>query len=96
LEYSQQGQKINFNADSAFPSSNRKILRIELNYLRIPVTIQYSLFKATKSELSIHAGVSFGAAIKRKDNYQDIILEDILLPPAEKDIKSRLGNPRRN
>lgn len=32
LEYSQQGQNVNFNADSAFPSHNRQILKIELNY----------------------------------------------------------------
>ncbi len=30
VEYSQQGQNINFNADSAFPSTNRQMLEIEL------------------------------------------------------------------
>src|ERR1035437_3888478 len=88
LEYSQQGQNINFNADSAFPSI-RKILKIELNYFRIPVTINYSIFKMTKSELNIYSGISLGIASKRKDNYQNIILEDILLPPAEKRYKKK-------
>ncbi|CAN5190820.1 hypothetical protein BH20BAC1_BH20BAC1_23380 [soil metagenome] len=88
LEYSQQGQNINFNADSAFPSSNRQILKAELNYLRIPFTIGYSIFKIKTSEFNIYSGVSLGIAIKRKDNYQDIILERILLPPARDRYKS--------
>jgi len=89
LEYSQQGQNINFNADSAFPSVNRQILKIELNYLRIPFTINYSILKMKKSELNIYSGISLGLAIKRKDNYQNIILENILLPPAEKRYKNK-------
>ena len=88
LEYSQQGQNINFNADSAFPSDNRKILKIELNYLRIPVTINYSILKMAKSELNIYSGISLGIVNKRRDNYQDIILDFVLLGPAEKRYKS--------
>ncbi len=88
LEYSQQGQNINFNADSAFPSNNRKILRIEHSYLRIPLTVNYSIFKIKKSELNIYSGISLGMAIKRKDNYQDIIREYILLSSAEKRYKT--------
>lgn len=88
LEYSQQGQNINFNADSALPSSNRQILKAELNYLRIPFTVGYSIFKIRTSELHIYSGVSLGIAIKRKDNYQDIIIERILLPPARDRYKS--------
>lgn len=88
LEYSQQGQNINFNADSAFPSNNRQILRIELSYLRIPLKVNYSILKIKKSELNIYSGISLGMAIKRKDNYQNIILEDILLPPAKKRYKN--------
>lgn len=89
LEYSQQGQNISFNADSVHPSSNKVILKIELNYLRIPFTIHYSLFQMKKSELNIYSGISFGLATKRKDNYQNIILEDILLPTAEKRYKNK-------
>jgi hypothetical protein len=88
LEYSQQGQNVNFNADSAFPGNNRQILKIELNYMRIPFTIDYSLFKIKNSALTIYTGISLGIAIKRKDNYQDIILERILLPHAEKRYKN--------
>jgi len=88
LEYSQQGQNINFNADSAFPSSNRKILKVQLNYLRLPLTVGYSIYKTTNSNLNIYSGVSLGIAIKRRDNYQDIIIEDILLPPANKRYKN--------
>ena len=89
LEYAQQGQNISFIADSAFPSSNKKNLVIELNYFRIPLTIEYSIFKIKKSELKIYSGVSFGIATKRSDNYQYIILENILLPPAEKRYKNQ-------
>ena len=89
LEYSEQGQNINFNADSVFPSNTRKILEIELNYFRIPFTINYSILKETKSELNIYSGISFGIASKQRDNYQDIILERILLPPAEKRYKNK-------
>ena len=89
LEYSQQGQNISFNADSAFPSNNRRIFNIELNYLRIPLAIGYSVFKLKKSELDIYSGLSLGFVTKRKDNYQNIILEDILLPPADKRYKNQ-------
>ena len=89
LEYSQQGQNVNFNADSAYPSNNRQILKIELNYLRIPLTIDYTVFKMKKSALNIYSGISLGIAIKQNDNYQDIILEDILLPVAEKRYKNK-------
>lgn len=88
LEYSQQGQNINFNADSVFPSNNRKILKIELTYLRIPIIVQYSILKMEKAELNISSGVSLGVAVKRKDNYQGIILENTLLPPAEERYKN--------
>ena len=86
IEYSQQGQNINFNADSAFPSNNRKILKIELNYLRIPFTFNCSIFKIKKSELNIYSGISFGIATRRNDNYLDIIIqrEYINLPPSIK------------
>lgn len=89
FEYAQQGQNISFIADSAFPSSNKKNLVIELNYFRIPLTIEYSIFKIKKSELKIYSGVSFGIATKRSDNYQNIILENILLPPADKRYKNQ-------
>src|SRR5687768_17341244 len=49
LEYSQQGQNVNFNTNSAFPGNNRQILKIELNYLRIPLTVDYAIFKLKKS-----------------------------------------------
>ncbi len=89
LEYSPQGQNINFNADSALPSNNRQILKIGLNYLRIPFTINYTILKMKKSELNIYSGISFGIATKRKDNYQDIIVqrEYINLPPSVKRYK---------
>lgn len=88
LEYSRQGQNINFNADSVSPSDNKIIFKVELNYLRIPFTIGYSIFKINRSGLSIYSGLSLGIVIKRKDNYQNIILEDILLPPANKRYKN--------
>lgn len=89
LEYSQQGQNINFNADSALPSNNRQCLKVALNYFRIPFTINYSIFKMKKSTLNIYAGISFGMVTKREDNYQDIIVqrEYINLPPSAKRYK---------
>ena len=89
LEYSQQGQNVNFNADSALPSNNRQILKIDLNYFRIPFTINYTIFKMKNSELNIYSGISFGMATKCKDNYQDIIVqrEYINLPPSVKRYK---------
>lgn len=75
IEYSQQGQNINFNADSAFPSKSRKILKIELNYIRIPFTIGYSFLKIKKSALNIYGGISIGLATQRKDNYLDILIQ---------------------
>lgn len=33
VEYAQLGQNIKFNADSAYPSSNRVLFEVELNYL---------------------------------------------------------------
>ena len=89
IEYAQLGQDINFNADSVAPRNNRKILHIELNYLRIPLTINYSILQRKNAELILYSGVSFGLAIERKDNYQYIILENILLPPAEKRYKEK-------
>lgn len=89
LEYSQQGQNISFNADSAFPSSKIQVLKIELNYVRIPFIIQYSILKWQHSELSIFSGISLGFVTKRKDNYQNIILEYILLSPASKRYKNK-------
>ncbi len=90
IEYSQQGQNINFNADSAFPSYNRKIFKIELSYFRIPFTVNYSILKIKKSELDIYAGISLGMATKRKDNYLDILIqrEYIGLPPSVKRYKN--------
>jgi hypothetical protein len=69
LEYSQQGQNIIFSIDTASSSKN-SLLKIELNYIRIPLTIEYSIFKIKRSELNIHSGLSLGIATKRKDNYQ--------------------------
>ncbi len=82
IEYSQQGQRINFNADSA-SGNNMQILKLELNYFRIPFTIGYSIWRTTISDLQIYSGISFGLVAKRKDNYQDLILERINLPTAE-------------
>lgn len=74
IEYSQQGQNINFNADSVYPSNSRKILKIKLNYLRIPLTINYSIFKIKNSELNIYSGISMGLATSRKDNYENVVV----------------------
>lgn len=89
LEYSQQGQNINFDADSLLPGNNRRVFKIELNYLRIPLTIGYSIFKMEKSEFTIYSGLSIGIVTIRNDNYQNIILEYILLPPPGKRYKNQ-------
>ncbi len=88
LEYAQQGQNIKLNVNRNFPISTR-ILKIELDYLRVPFIVNYSMVQMDKSELGIYSGISFGAEIKRKDNYQDILFEDILIPKAEKRYKTQ-------
>jgi Outer membrane protein beta-barrel domain len=88
-EYSQQGQNINFNLSSGVTDYTSILFKTELNYLRIPLIINYSLLKNKKNELSIYSGASLGIVTKRKDNYQDIILENILLPTAEKRYKDK-------
>lgn len=89
LEFSQQGQNINFKTNSSIPENNNVIFKTQLNYFRIPITIGYSILKFKKDELNINTGVSLGFVTKRVDNYQDIILEDILLPQAEKRYKDK-------
>jgi hypothetical protein len=80
VEYAEQGQHINFIIDRGTQSSN-VIYKAALNYLRIPITIGYAVLKNNTSELNIYSGISLGIATKRNDNYQDIILLNILLPP---------------
>jgi len=89
LEFSQQGQNINFKTNSVLPENNNVIFRTQLNYIRIPITIGYSIVKGVKDELTVNTGLSLGFVTKRVDNYQDIILEDILLPRAEKRYKDK-------
>lgn len=84
LEYAQQGQQVNFKADSAWPTYNHVQLNITLNYLRIPLLFSYELLHHGNSGLQLFTGVNVGIAVKKEDNYQNIILEDILLPPANK------------
>jgi hypothetical protein len=100
LEYSQQGQNIRFNGDRIF-SDDTGLLKIELNYIRIPLTIEYSIFKIKRSELNIHSGLSLGIVTKRKDNYQDVLSQEYnlispalgvrttILPPANKRYKNQ-------
>ena len=89
VEFSQQGQNINFKTNSVIPENNNIIFKTRLNYIRIPITIGYSILKGEKDELNINTGVSLGFVTKRVDNYQDIILQDILLPRAEKRYKDK-------
>jgi hypothetical protein len=65
-----------------------RILTTKLNYFRIPLTLRYYFISSSKNKLSLYSGLNVGLAVKRKDNYQEVILEDILLPPAEKRYKS--------
>ena len=87
VEFSQQGQSINLKTKSVIPENSNVIFETQLNYVRIPLTVGYSIFKRKNSEVNISTGLSLGFVTKRKDNYQDIILEDILLPPVEKRYK---------
>lgn len=89
LEFSNQGQNINFKINSVIPENNDVVFWTQLKYFRIPLTFGYSIFKMKKSQLNIHSGLSLGIATRRKDNYQNIILEDILLPPADKRYKNQ-------
>lgn len=89
LEFSQQGQNIEFETNGAIPENKSKTFTTELNYLRIPLTLNYSIIKFNKNDLIIYSGLNVGFATKRKDNYNDIILEAILLPPADKRYKDK-------
>ena len=79
--------KFNLKTNSVTPENSNVIFKTQLNYVRIPLTVGYSIFKRKNSEVNISTGLSLGFVTKRKDNYQDIILEDILLPPVEKRYK---------
>lgn len=83
VEYAEQGQNIDFNAGA------ERVYKVELNYWRIPLTLSYDLFSFRQNKLSIYSGVSIGFAAKKNDNYQYIITENILLPPAEKRYKDK-------
>ncbi len=49
VEFSQQGQNINFKTNSVIPENNNIIFKTRLNYIRIPITIGYSIFKGKKT-----------------------------------------------
>lgn len=89
VELSQQGQNINFKTNSVIPENSNVIFWTKLNYVRIPVTVGYSIFNRKNSEIHINTGLSLGFVIKREDNYNGIIPEYILLPPAEKRYKEK-------
>ncbi len=84
LEYSEQGQNINLKSKEV----GDRIFTTELNYIRIPFILNYYFVSTSINKLSIYSGVSLGVVVKRKDNYQNVILEDILLPTAEKRYKN--------
>jgi|CXWL01.1.fsa_nt_gi hypothetical protein len=88
LEYSQQGQNIDFKVDSPIPEHINDLLIAKLDYIRIPLTINYVISKKRTFDMKVYSGVSFGIAVKREDNYQDIISEQILLRPANKRYKT--------
>lgn len=84
LEYSEQGQNIGLKLSLV----GDRIYTTELNYFRIPLTLSYDFISSAKNKLSFYSGLNVGFVVKRKDNYQNVILEDILLPPSEKRYKS--------
>ena len=83
LEYSEQGQNINLKSKLV----GDRIFTTELNYIRIPFILNYDFVSTTINKLRIYSGVNIGFVVKRKDNYQNVILEYILLPTAEKRYK---------
>ena len=83
IEYSEQGQNINLTSSWI----GDRTFTTELNYLRVPLTLSYDVKFSAKNKLSFYSGLSLGFVIKRKDNYQNVIIEDILLPPAKKRYK---------
>lgn len=84
LEYSEQGQNINLKSKAV----GDRIFTTELNYIRIPFILNYNIVSTSINKLSFYSGVNLGFAVKRKDNYQNVILEDILLPTSEKRYKN--------
>jgi hypothetical protein len=84
FQYSEQGQNIGLKSSLV----GDRIFTTELNYVRIPLTLSYDFISSSKHKLSFYSGLNVGFVTKRNDNYQNVILEDILLPPAEKRYKS--------
>jgi hypothetical protein len=87
LEFSPQGQNIQFETNSAIVESKGNTYSTELNYFRIPLTVNYAIVNRNKNKLIVYSGLNVGFATKRKDNYNDIIFEAILLAPAEERYK---------
>jgi hypothetical protein len=87
VEYARQGQNILFN--NSYPGNHDVTFKVELAYIRIPLLLNYMLYQTKKLELSLYSGVSVGFATRRYDNYQAIIYENILLPPAENRYKKQ-------
>lgn len=87
IEYAQQGQRIDFKLNNTMPENYTVQYKISLDYFRIPLTIDYTVFSKGNFSFNIYSGLSLGFAVKREDNYQDIIFEQILLPSANKRFK---------
>lgn len=85
FQYSEQGQNIALKSSLV----DNRIFSTELNYIRIPLTLSYGFISSSKNKMSFYSGLNVGFVVKRMDNYQNVILEDILLPPAEKRYKSQ-------
>jgi hypothetical protein len=78
VQYSMQGQSVAFTSAMA-----NRTYTMQLNYLRIPVTVGYHFITRPTYALGFYTGINLGFAVTRKDNYQEVILEKILLPKAE-------------
>ena len=89
LEFSSQGQDIKFMTNSNIPENNYQTFSTQLNYFRIPLTVNYAVVNHKKNIVRIYSGLNLGFAIERNDNYNDIIQESILLPPANKRYKDK-------
>src|SRR5690606_38918911 len=66
--------------DSFFQANIDETLKINLHYLTIPLSLNYSIPFNSNSSLLFSGSVEAGVLLSQNDNYQDIILYEIGLP----------------
>ena len=91
INYSKQGQNFIYPYRQPFGETS---LKIKLDYLKIPLIIDYMFINKDRFSFSLFVGGRFSYLIKSYDNFSDNYFEKIILPPTEyrkTDISSLIG-----